>query len=648
MFLPNKMSKVNILVFSKYVGALTQAIGKSGLLHLTNTSGDSKFRQLKQMDTGRDVKAIEQQLNRCGVLLEALGIDESTPQPEEVSDLSQGEINDLFGKVDALYRERTAEIGRLVEERAGIQRDSASLSLFPFQNLKAESLQNLSQLHLEMGELSEENFLRARQLLQDEALLVRSEGNPRQVLVLTSRKKHFAVDDVLDKLDFQREELPALESGSVADKRVALKNHLEELRQRLNEAKRGVLDLSSEYGGLLLAIRRQLHGLLAVRQAQGHFSKARQLFCISGWLPTQELPHLQRIVDASTESTGVVEALDADSAELTEEERADVPILLSPSPLVKPFQMLVANYGLPNYHELDPSLFFGFTFVIMFGYMFGDVGQGAVLALAGAYMRYVKRGAADLKSVGSLFLYCGASAILFGFLYGSVFGSEDILPHLWLSPLATSDIFRLLKTAVCIGVVFLSIALLINIINHFRAKRYVEGTFDKYGVVGVVFYWACLAAALCAVFTGRVAPWQWGLIVAPLVLLFLHRPVLNLLRHHSIGGKEGSAASVLMESVIEVMETLSGYLSGTVSFVRVGAFAISHAALCFAVYTVMHMFDNMPGSLLVKALVVVLGNLLIIAFEGMVAAIQCIRLEYYEMFSRFFQGGGKEYKPFKL
>ena len=647
MFLPNKMSKVNILVFSKYVGALTEAIGKSGILHLTNAAGDSKLRQLKQLDTGRDIKAIEQQLNRCGVLLEALGIDEATPAPE-VAELSPKEIDDLFGKVDRLYREHTTEISRLVEERAGVQRDSVSLSLFPFQNLKAESLRNLSQLHLEMGEMSEDDFLRARQVLQDEAVMVHSEGNSRQVLVLTSRKRRFAVDDVLDKFGFQREELPALESGSVADKRVALKNHLEDLRHRLNEAKMGVVALGDEYGGLLLAIRRQLRGLLAVRQAQGHFGKSRQLFCISGWLPTQELHRLQRLVDATTESTGIVEALDADSAELTEEERADVPIQLSPSPLVKPFQMLVANYGLPNYHELDPSLFFGITFIVMFGYMFGDVGQGAVLALAGLYMRLAKRFSDDIRHVGSLLLYCGASAILFGFLYGSVFGSEELLPHLWLSPLATSDIFRLLKTAVCLGVVFLTVALLINIVNHFRAKRYLEGTFDKCGVVGVIFYWACLTAAIHAMAVGHVATWQWILIVAPLVILFLHRPVLNLLRHRSVGGKEGSAASVLMGGVIEVMETFSGYLSGTVSFVRVGAFAISHAALCFAVYTVMRMFDGVSGGLLVKFVVAVLGNLLIIVFEGMVAAIQCIRLEYYEMFSRFFQGGGKAFKPFRL
>ena len=647
MFLPNKMSKVDILVFSKYLGALTEAIGKSGILHLTNASGESKFRQLKQMDTGRDVKAIEQQLNRCAVLLEALGIDEET-EPPEVSKLSAEEITELFEKVDKLYRERTAEISKLVEERAGVQQTTASLSLFPFQNLKAESLRNLSQLHLEIGELDEEAFLRARQTLQDEAILVRSEGNARLVLVLTSRKKRFAVDDILDKFHFRRQELPDIESGSVAEKRVELKDHLEELHRRLNEAKLGVVALADEYGGLLLAIRQQLHGLLAIRQAQGFFGKSRQLFCISGWLPSQELGRLQRIVDATTESTGIVEALDADSAELTEEERADIPVQFSPSPLVKPFQLLVANYGIPNYHELDPSLFFGITFVIMFGYMFGDVGQGAVLAAAGIYMRHAKRFADDIRAAGSLLLYCGTSAIAFGFLYGSVFGSEEILPHLWLSPLATGDIFRLLKTAVCIGVVFLSVALIINIINHFRAKRYLEGTFDKYGLLGIAFYWACLLTALHATATGRVAPWQWALIITPLALLFLHRPVLNLLRDHSVGGKEGSAVSVLTEGAIEIMETFSGYLSGTVSFVRVGAFAISHAALCFAVYTVMHLFDNLPGSLAVKFIVAVLGNLLIIAFEGMVAAIQCVRLEYYEMFSRFFQGGGKEFKPFKL
>ena len=86
------------------------------------------------------------------------------------------------------------------------------------------------------------------------------------------------------------------------------------------------------------------------------------------------------------------------------------------------------------------------------------------------------------------------------------------------------------------------------------------------------------------------------------------------------------------------METFTGYISGTVSFVRVGAFAISHAALCMAVFLIVGMVSKLPGGTLWEAVIIVVGNIVVIAFEGMVAGIQCIRLEYYELFGKYFSG----------
>jgi len=85
-----------------------------------------------------------------------------------------------------------------------------------------------------------------------------------------------------------------------------------------------------------------------------------------------------------------------------------------------------------------------------------------------------------------------------------------------------------------------------------------------------------------------------------------------------------------------------------VSFIRIGAFAISHAALCYAIFTIVNMLKNVPGSTLWQILVIIFVNLLVICFEGMVDLIQGVRLEYYELFGKFFGGGGTEYKPFDL
>jgi V/A-type H+-transporting ATPase subunit I len=197
------------------------------------------------------------------------------------------------------------------------------------------------------------------------------------------------------------------------------------------------------------------------------------------------------------------------------------------------------------------------------------------------------------------------------------------------------------------GVVFTSVAIIINIVNHFLTRHVYEGIFDRFGLLGLVFYWSVLATGLWMVFHGSIATWQIVLIVAPLVLLFIREPLHNLLHKHGPFHGE-SAISVVLEGVIDLMETFTGYISGTVSFVRVGAFAISHAALCMAVFLIVGMVSKLPGGTLWEAVIIVVGNIVVIAFEGMVAGIQCIRLEYYELFGKYFSGEGVEYRPFRL
>ena len=642
MFVANKMTKVNVVVFSKHLSALTEALGQSGLLHLVDAASESRGKLLSSYDTGVDIRAIEKQLNRCDVLLEALGVDANGEAPS-VTHLSQDEITELFGKIDRLYREESERVAKLLSEHTGLSHSDRMLADFPLQSLRLETLRNLSQLHIEIGMMAPDAFVRARTALSDDALFIQFPESNNQLLVVTNRKKRFAVDDALDKFGFDRVEVPdGLERPTVAEERKAINGRLQALSKEITDARLAIVALGDEYGGVLLAIRKQLRGLMAMREAQGLFGQSRQLFCIAGWLPTENLPALQKLVDGATDGTGVVEATDADDLPAGADQ---VPVQLSDNGFTRPFRMLVTNFGIPNYRELDPSFFVGITFMVMFGYMFGDVGQGAVLALTGLWLRLTKKYGAAAKDIGTLLLCCGGSSVVFGFLYGSIFGIEDLLPHLWLSPM--HDIRRLLVTAVGIGVVFLSVSLLINIINHIRIKKFYEGTFDKFGVVGLLFYWACLGVGLNVMITKRFAPWQLALVLTPLALIFLSGPIRHFLRK-SQGGEEEGLFNVVLEGVVETLETLTGYLSGTVSFVRVGALAISHAALCLAISNIMNLTGGGVGGTLGKILIGIAGNALVIGFEGMVAAIQCVRLEYYEMFSRYFRGDGIPYRPFKF
>ena len=417
-----------------------------------------------------------------------------------------------------------------------------------------------------------------------------------------------------------------------------------------------LLKLKEEHGGELLAIRSQLNTLLSMDEAQKHFGKTAKLSCISGWAPKTEVDGIRQIVDEATNGTGIVEVIEAEDDALVKAGVESVPVKFQNGPLLRPFQMLISNFGMPRYNELDPTIFVGITFVLMFGFMFGDIGQGLVLLLVGLFMKFSKKKLDEtIRDAGVLLSFCGLSAIVFGFFYGSIFGYEHLIHHLWVNPLKMdiaegsllSDIHRLLLTAIGMGVVFTSVAIIINIINHFMTKHVYEGIFDKFGLIGLIFYWSALATGLWMVIKGSIATWQIVLIVTPLVLLFIKEPLHNLLHKHGLFHGE-SPFGILLEGVLDLMETFTGYMSGTVSFIRVGAFAISHAALCMAVFLIVGMLSKLPLSSLWQAIIIIVGNVIVIAFEGMVAGIQCIRLEYYELFGKYFSSEGVEYKPFSL
>jgi V/A-type H+-transporting ATPase subunit I len=649
MFKPVRMCKINILLLQKHLNVITTALAQGGVVHLVDAAAQSKDRLSSAVDLSQEKQQLQKMLDRCRLLMEAIGVDKDAPAPR-IETLDKEEIEMLLGKVSDKYKKFDQEIAALLEDTAQLSQESERLGEFPLQTVPLHTLRNLSHFYMVTGKMRLDTFLRARQILENQALLLRSDDDSSKVLVLSSRSNRWMVEEDLNKLGFEKIEIPENLDGEINGKQKEFHDQIDELRNKLNQSRLGVLRLGEQYGGALLAIKRQLKTLLAVQQAQSMFGKSRQIYCISGWVPKDKVEQVREIVRLASDGVGIVEVIDADQDELVKAGLDQVPVKLQASALEKPFQMLVTNYSIPNYSEFDPSFFVSITFVIMFGYMFGDIGQGATLAVIGLFLRFSKRNfQAVLRDTGTLLIFCGLSATFFGFCYGSVFGfeSHQYLPPLWLSPLHEQDIPRLLLTAVGMGVIFLSVAVIINIVNHFLAHKYFAGTFDKFGLLGILFYWAVLAIGIQLAVSKKFASWQLIFVAIPLLLLFLREPLHNLI-HHRNPFYRSSIMDVILEGCIELMETLTGYLSGTVSFVRVGAFAISHAALCMAVFTVIGMLKGITFGTLLSIIVAILGNLLIIVFEGMVAAIQCIRLEYYELFSRFFQGGGKAYEPFQI
>ena len=368
---------------------------------------------------------------------------------------------------------------------------------------------------------------------------------------------------------------------------------------------------------------------------------------ITGWIPEAAAEDVRQCLVQCT--GGRCAAKVQPPGDVAEE---DIPVLLRHSRLLRPFEMLVSAYGLPKYRELAPTLFVAVSFVLMFGMMFGDVGHGSLLALGGL-VALLKGRTTTIRGFGILLLFNGLSSAAFGAVYGSYFGIPRLKEHaLWHDPLAGNPM-ELMLLAIGVGVVLMSIGVLLNIVNRLRHLGWLDGVLGKCGVMGVVFYWGALALLAKAAAIRAQGWWTLALVVflgMPVLGWAIKEPLEVLLQQHKGHRSEsGAMVAAITESLVSAFEGVLLYFANTVSFVRLAAYAMSHAALLMATFMLAAEVGRVAtGGVVLSALVVVLGNMVAIFLEGIVAAVQALRLEYYEFFGKFFSGEGKPYAPFSL
>lgn len=316
------------------------------------------------------------------------------------------------------------------------------------------------------------------------------------------------------------------------------------------------------------------------------------------------------------------------------------PTKLRNNKLVKPFEGLVNMYGLPRYGTFDPTTFFAISYSLLFGIMFGDLGQGLVLVLLGWYL-VRKKGMA----LAAVLIRIGLASAFFGVIYGSVFGDETILLPI-LKPLGlpihvgSNEMTQpLLIAAVGLGIGLIILSIVINIIILAKQKRFEEAVLSANGVCGLLFYGYVIAGAVVMVMGGNIfTPIFLILFIAiPLLSIMLHEPIHNALHKKAIKPEAGWGG-LLTEGFFELFEVLLSFMANTLSFLRVGGFVLSHVGMM----TVVMELRTLSGS--AGILVLIIGNVIVIGLEGMIVGIQALRLEYYEMFSRYYESGGVEYK----
>lgn len=466
------------------------------------------------------------------------------------------------------------------------------------------------------------------------------------VVAMVPRGNGPALEAALRRAGFTPDSLPAA-AGSTTDTLLEVANSdLARAEKEESLARAGIKALAAEVAPRLESLRRRVEIERRLLEAERNFPRTGSTVLVEGWVPADAEQEVEAALDSATGGRCAIE-----SVATADPRGEDAPVLLRQPRILRPFAALVSAYGLPRHGELVPTLFVAVSYVVMFGMMFGDAGHGAVLAAAGLCALLRGRGAA-VRDAGVLLAAAGTSAIAFGVAYGSYFGIPSLRPlALWRDPL-DGDPARLMSAAIAIGVAMISLGLVMNIVNRLRRGDIAGGLLDKFGALGIVFYWGALlllANRGALPDRGMVRPFAAALLLLPFAGWVAHG-IAERVRHNRLdgAGRHGGIAAAAAESAVDAFEGVMSFLSNTISFVRLAAYAMSHAAVLVATFMLAAAVEQGPAGRTGAVAVVVIGNAAAMAIEGIVGLVQALRLEYYEFFGKFFSGAGRPFQPFAL
>ena len=516
------------------------------------------------------------------------------------------------------------------------------LIMEPFRTLELDMQKSLKYKYMKVrfGRVDVNYYKRLEKYLFDDLNAVFIEGIRNENYVygcyFVSNADSSKVDSVFNSLHFERIAIPSEYIGTPEQACEELEKAIEEKQKEIAEIEKQIRELMAKNAAKLRGAKRRLEELstnfdvrkLAARIEEGDNKEDYYILC--GWMGEEDV---KKFLAESKNDDKVFVVVEEDKEKFF----GEPPTKLKNPRFFKPFEMFIRMYGLPANDEIDPTMFVALTYTFIFGAMFGDVGQGLCLLIGGFVFYRIRH-----MNLGAILSLAGIWSTVFGFMYGSVFGFEDILKPVWMRPM--DNIMTTLMLAIGFGMFLILAAMVLNIINAVRAKDVGRILFSPSGVAGILCY-GC--AVLCIVLYAFEKPVPATGILAvfvgvPLIAILLKEPLTNLLERKKKLFPEGeSKAMFFVESLVELFDVVLSYATNSISFVRVGAFALSHAGMMGVVLTLAGYESGSPNWI-----VVVLGNIVVTGLEGLVVGIQVLRLEYYEMFSRFYQGTGKPFVAF--
>lgn len=652
-----EMRLIELMVLKQDVSNVIEYLGNTGKFQFQSKK---KFSSNENEDKAENVDAeffdsLQKVRNFLGIADREAGILSC----ESASDEDRNAASKLISLASDIER-------RVSDKVDDVKRVSDSYKeALAFSNLQVpySQLEHLSFISIKIGRLPKDNLEGLKDSVGKHAVIIPLGDDSSRIMAVSSKKSRFMLDTELKNYGFVNMEIPEDFNGIPEDLLKNIeneKNESEKALEKLNEEKANFAETHKEE---ILRLLGSFSMGMQVKKIENSLESTSLVYRMTGWLPASESRSFMKDLDDLTEGRVAIREylpLEVPSVLSGEEQ---VPVKLNHGKFISAFERMIFSYGSPLYGSIDPTPFVAVFFTILFGIMFGDCGQGLVFLIAGILM------ALNVVKVGSwnkfapIFIAIGTTSSIMGLVTGEFFGTEKLLepfaefvtglfgtpraPILKVMPSADPNsvlvIFGIFAVTIGLGVIINSVGLIVNVINKFLQKKAGSAVFGKTGIAGILFYWYILAFALrLAVFHHVPALYDWIVIGTTLFFAAFGEPFERFFDGHKPVLENGFGAFVI-GGAVELIEVVSSYLSGSLSFVRVGAFALAHAVLGFIIEMMSEKCGPVGG-----LAVLIAGNAIVVVLEGMIVAIQVIRLQYYEFFSKFFNETGTEFKPFQF
>ena len=654
MFTPERMHQLNVMVFETEVDDVAKSIVRLGILHLVQLDdAEPWIEQLGQFEAGKVSSKIDRLYNRVTNLMKDLGIRELPLEEGDTKLLEtsiadfeemETEIDELEKRVEGLVLRRK-ELEVHLERMQGILNEVSPLTELGLPPGHAP----YTFLEVRYGMVSAESLELIREKTAALAAVViplTQRDGKEFVLLIGLKTDRLKLKRILRDAAFEDIEMPAgeearEEAGLVTGE---LEERIEKIKEQIDELKEQLSAISEEYAPILTGFNRSLRVAEMLLKVKSYLKKTRKTYIFSGWIPSDRKRDVEGEILRAARGRAIVEIISPEEITGVKGGEMKVPVMLKNPGFFRPFEMLVSSYGLPEYKFVDPTVFVAISFLIMFGMMFGDVGHGlAIVALGAAALRLpidripVGR-LVRLRPVAPFLLGAGLASVGFGLLYGEAFGPTGLVPTLWLHPLDEPE--SLLLAGLVVGGCLLSITFVFATVNRWREGGSPVALYATSGIAGALLFAG--AVGVVAGVASSVEPlWRIGVGIGAIGVL---------LTFLGLFARAGHGASAVAEASVETFDAVLRIGSNTVSFARLAAFGLTHAVITGVVWDgTVNLWDRASIVAGVAAIALfTVGNLGAFALGALVAAVQALRLEYYEMFSRLFASEGRPFEPWRL